>query len=65
MKAVENTLNSLSIDTRVMREILQRIEASQRDGAQLRRDDRVARQALLNSTSCATYFSLLSSSHGH
>ncbi|AEG56179.1 hypothetical protein Sinme_4505 [Sinorhizobium meliloti AK83] len=35
MKAVENTLNSLSIDTRVMREILQRIEASQRDGAQL------------------------------
>ncbi|QFI65808.1 hypothetical protein [Sinorhizobium alkalisoli] len=37
MKAVENTLNSLSIDTRVMREILQRIEASQRDGAQLRR----------------------------
>ena len=37
MKAVENTLNSLSIDTRVMCEILQRIEASQRDGAQLRR----------------------------
>ncbi|MDE3831073.1 hypothetical protein [Sinorhizobium meliloti] len=37
MKAVENTLNSLSIDTRVMREILQRIEVSQRDGAQLRR----------------------------
>jgi len=37
MKAVENTLNSLSVDTRVMREILQRIEASQRDGAQLRR----------------------------
>ncbi|KKA13727.1 membrane protein [Sinorhizobium meliloti] len=36
MKAVENTLNSLSIDTRVMREILQRIEASQRDGALLR-----------------------------
>ncbi|WP_437406305.1 hypothetical protein [Sinorhizobium meliloti] len=28
MKAVENTLNSLSIDARVMREILQRIEAS-------------------------------------
>jgi hypothetical protein len=27
----------LSIDTRVMREILQRIEAGQRDGAQLRR----------------------------
>lgn len=37
MMAVESTLNSLSIDTRVMREILQRIEASQRDGAQLRR----------------------------
>lgn len=37
MKAVENTLNSLSIVTRVMRESLQRIEASQRDGAQLRR----------------------------
>nr|WP_153323994.1 hypothetical protein [Sinorhizobium meliloti] len=36
MKAVESTLNSLSIDTRVMREILQRIEAGQRDGAQLR-----------------------------
>ncbi len=36
MKAVESTLNSLSVDTRVMREILQRIEASQRDGAQLR-----------------------------
>ncbi|AEH83211.1 hypothetical protein SM11_pD0378 (plasmid) [Sinorhizobium meliloti SM11] len=35
MKAVENT--SLSIVTRVMRETLQRIEASQRDGAQLRR----------------------------
>jgi hypothetical protein len=37
MKAVENTLNSFSIVTRVMRETLQRIEASQRDGAQLRR----------------------------
>ncbi|MDW9401329.1 hypothetical protein GOB45_31890 [Sinorhizobium meliloti] len=37
MKAVENTLNSLSVGTRVMREILQRIEASQRDGARLRR----------------------------
>ncbi len=37
MRAVESTLNSLSTDTRVMREILQRIEASQRDGAQLRR----------------------------
>ncbi len=37
MKAVENTLNALSADTRVMREILQRIEASQRDGAALRR----------------------------
>ncbi|MFC0808620.1 hypothetical protein ACFHWW_24770 [Ensifer sp. P24N7] len=37
MKAVENTLNSLSINTRVMREIPQRIEASQRDGAQLLR----------------------------
>ncbi|ASP73276.1 hypothetical protein CDO28_18065 [Sinorhizobium meliloti] len=36
MKAVENTLNSLSTDTGVMREILQRIEAGQRDGAQLR-----------------------------
>lgn len=33
MRAVESTLNTLSIDTRVMREILQRIEASQRDGA--------------------------------
>ena len=37
MKVVESTLNSLSVDTRVMREILQRIEASQRDGNQLRR----------------------------
>lgn len=37
MRAVENTLNSLSVDTRVMREILQRIEAGQRDGNQLRR----------------------------
>lgn len=37
MRAVEVTLNSLSVDTRVMREILQRIEASQRDGNQLRR----------------------------
>ncbi|RVM34272.1 hypothetical protein CN130_10885 [Sinorhizobium meliloti] len=37
MRAVETTLNALSADTRVMREILQRIEASQRDGAQLRR----------------------------
>lgn len=37
MKAVENTLNNLSTDTRVMREILQRIEAGQRDGAPLRR----------------------------
>lgn len=36
MRAVENTLNSLSVDTRVMREILQRIEAGQREG-QLRR----------------------------
>ncbi len=36
MRAVENTLNSLSVDTRVMREILQRIEAGQRDGYQLR-----------------------------
>ncbi|MBD9592671.1 hypothetical protein IB270_07485 [Ensifer sp. ENS05] len=36
MRAVENTLNTLSVDTRVMREILQRIEAGQRDG-QLRR----------------------------
>ncbi|AFL49379.1 hypothetical protein ABIE78_004848 [Sinorhizobium fredii] len=37
MRAVETTLNSLLADTRVMREILQRIEASQRDGAALRR----------------------------
>jgi len=37
MRAVESTLNTLSADTRVMREILQRIEAGQRDGAQLRR----------------------------
>lgn len=37
MRAVENTLNTLSADTRVMREILQRIEASQREGSQLRR----------------------------
>jgi hypothetical protein len=37
MRAVENTLNSLSVDTRVMREILQRIEAGQRDGNQIRR----------------------------
>ncbi|WP_370126208.1 hypothetical protein [Sinorhizobium fredii] len=37
MRAVENTLNSLAADMRVTREILQRIEASQRDGAQLRR----------------------------
>lgn len=37
MRAVEVTLNSLSVDTRVMREILQRIEAGQRDGNQLRR----------------------------
>jgi hypothetical protein len=37
MRAVENTLNSLSVDTRVMREILQRIEAGQRDGNHLRR----------------------------
>ncbi|WP_034884904.1 hypothetical protein [Ensifer aridi] len=36
MRAVETTLNALSADTRVMREILQRIEASQRDGVQLR-----------------------------
>ncbi|MFK3965658.1 hypothetical protein ACI2KT_18840 [Ensifer adhaerens] len=36
MRAVENTLTSLSVDTRVMREILQRIEAGQREG-QLRR----------------------------
>jgi mRNA interferase MazF len=35
MKAVENTLKSLSIDTRVMREILQRIEASQKAVAPL------------------------------
>ncbi|WP_373413723.1 hypothetical protein [Ensifer aridi] len=37
MRAVETTLNSLAADMRVTREILQRIEASQRDGAQLRR----------------------------
>ncbi|MCA1403688.1 hypothetical protein I6F26_03600 [Ensifer sp. IC3342] len=37
MRAVENTLNSLAADMRVTREILQRIEASQRDGAQRRR----------------------------
>ncbi|KQW62688.1 MULTISPECIES: hypothetical protein [unclassified Ensifer] len=37
MRAVENTLNSLSVDTRVMREILQRIEAGQREGSSLRR----------------------------
>ena len=37
MKVVESTLNSLSVDTRVMREILQRIEAGQRDANQLRR----------------------------
>ena len=37
MRAVESTLNTLSADTRVMREILQRIEAGQRDGNQLRR----------------------------
>ncbi|MGK9339968.1 hypothetical protein [Sinorhizobium meliloti] len=30
-KAVDKTLNSPSIDARVMREILQRIEVSQRD----------------------------------
>lgn len=29
-EAVENTLNSLSINTRVMREILQRVEANHR-----------------------------------
>ena len=33
MRAVENTLNSLAADMRVTREILQRIEASQREGA--------------------------------
>ncbi|WP_085032369.1 hypothetical protein [Ensifer aridi] len=37
MRAVENTLNSLAADMRVTREILQRIEASQREGRQLRR----------------------------
>ena len=37
MRAVENTLNALAADMRVTREILQRIEANQRDGAQLRR----------------------------
>jgi hypothetical protein len=37
MRAVESTLNALAADMRVTREILQRIEASQRDGAQLRR----------------------------
>ncbi len=36
MRAVESTLNALAADMRVTREILQRIEASQRDGAQLR-----------------------------
>lgn len=37
MRAVESTLNNLAADMRVTREILQRIEASQRDGNQLRR----------------------------
>lgn len=37
MRAVENTLNSLAADMRVTREILQRIEASQRERGQLRR----------------------------
>ncbi|MBK5565211.1 hypothetical protein [Ensifer sp. SSB1] len=37
MRAVENTLNSLAADMRVTREILQRIEASQREGGQLQR----------------------------
>ncbi|WP_081159237.1 hypothetical protein [Ensifer aridi] len=37
MRAVENTLNSLAADMRVTREILQRNEAGQRDGAHLLR----------------------------
>ena len=37
MRAVETSIGNLSSDMRVIREILQRIEASQRDGAQLRR----------------------------
>lgn len=37
MKAVEKTLSSLSVDTRVMREILQPTETGQRDGNLLRR----------------------------
>lgn len=37
MRAVENTLNSLATDMRVTREILQRIEAAQREGGQLGR----------------------------
>lgn len=36
MRAVENTMHNLSSDMKVVREILQRIEASQRDGSQLR-----------------------------
>lgn len=37
MRAVENTLNGLAADMRVTREILQRIEAGQREGGQFRR----------------------------
>ncbi|KQY71364.1 hypothetical protein ASD52_06695 [Ensifer sp. Root142] len=37
MRAVESALNGLAADMRVTREILQRIEASQREGNQLRR----------------------------
>lgn len=37
MRAVENTMHNLGSDMKVVREILTRIEASQRDGAQLRR----------------------------
>lgn len=37
MRAVESTLNSLAADMRVTREILQRIEASQREGGQIGR----------------------------
>ncbi|PDT47434.1 hypothetical protein CO661_11865 [Sinorhizobium fredii] len=37
MRAVENTLNSLSSDMRLVREILQRLEDSGRQGTQLQR----------------------------